>query len=95
MAKRKQPKLPEPQPTLPARSPAGRGGTYLAVTRQADRYLAKAEEMIRNASLLWCEVDSGLEMQCEEMAGAVLSLRRENVETVADLYGDRLREGVF
>lgn len=95
MRRRKQPKLPEPQQAIPAQYPTASGGTYIAVTRQADRFLAKAEEAIRNAALLWSDVDSGLEMLCDGMAEDVLRLRRENIKTVADLYGDRLTDGVL
>lgn len=95
MAARKQPKLPEPQQTIPAQFPSARGGTYLSVTRAADRYLAKAEEAIRNAALLWNDVDSGLEMRCDELAEMLLAERREAIKTVSELYGDRLRDGVF
>ncbi|GJD97755.1 hypothetical protein [Methylobacterium iners] len=94
MAGRKQPKLPSPQQAMPTQYPGERGGTYLSVTRAADRYLAKAEEAIRKAALLWNNVDCGLEMQCDEMAEEVLRLRRDSIETVGGLYGDRLRDGV-
>ena len=87
--------LPYPQPSYTQSTPSARGGSYLAITKAADRYLARAEEAVRMASLLWVDVDSGLEAEIEDLAAEILRVRRASVAQVADLYGDRLREGVF
>lgn len=92
MARRPSSKLPDPRQTVPSKLPSDRGGTYASVTRVSDRYLAKAEEAIRMASLLWADVDSGLETTFDELAEHVLRERRAAVDMVQDLYGDRLSE---
>lgn len=91
MAKRK-PALPEPRQAIPDKMPSAGGGTYAALARAADRHLAKAEAALRNASLLWADVDGGLERNMENLAEQVFAARNESIETVADLYGDRLNE---
>lgn len=93
MAKTRQPVLPEPRQATPDKMPSTGRGTYAALTRAADRHLARAEAALRSASLLWADVDRGLEQNMEDLAERVFAARNESVETVADLYGDRLNEG--
>ncbi len=92
MAKRKAAQLPTPSQAIPSTMPVCRTGTYAAIARQSDRYLAKAEEAVRMACLLWADVDAGLETRLEELAQQILADREEAVGMVRDLYGDRLGE---
>ena len=91
MAKRKAAPLPTPRPVYPA-PPSIRTASYRSLARTTDRYLARAEEALRSAALLWSECDAGLETQLDELAAEVFQERHATVETIQELYGDRLSE---
>lgn len=87
----KAPRLPAPSAAFPAQ-PILRSTTYASLARAADRALAKAEEAVRTASLIWADIDSGLETGFDELAEQILEERRKTVDYLAEVYADRLAE---